>query len=291
MTNFCKPIIVGAACLIPHMAMAADTDYSDHTAVLGYAEIITDPLSGVPGGITYFRSDLGNGQLAHDFVPGDPRRFWNMTATDITHGVKTGFLSADPHLSDQTGTMRAAAEIWNSETCADIDLLEVQVDPNTPGVVDAFFHGFGINLGLIEADITQIGFLGIGPIFPAFTSVLGVTYTLFWVDGSGNLTDIDGNGKIDAAFREIYYNDQFQWVDDGTDASRGSGYFDLPTVANHEFGHGVSVAHFGNIGVKNGDLVANPRAAMNAIYGGAYPELGGRDVGSFCSNWAQWPNK
>ncbi len=53
----------------------------------------------------------------------------------------------------------------------------------------------------------------------------------------------------------------------------------------------VSAAHFGLIGVKDGFLFAQPRSIMNAIYGGLLRELHGRDKGSNCSNWAQWPNR
>ncbi len=140
----------------------------------------------------------------------------------------------------------------------------------------------------------RIGFLSAAqfPYFAANPNVLGVTFTLFWVDGSGNLTDIDGNGKIDVAFREIYYGDEFAWADSGLEGPQPSGIrlVDSPTVAIHEVGHGFSSAHFGNIGLQDGVLVARPRTVMNAIDGGTSRDLTGRDIGSHCSNWPQWPN-
>ena len=129
-------------------------------------------------------------------------------------------------------------------------------------MVDHFFRTGVIDEALIEADLTQVGFLGVSAIFPPGTSTLGVTYTLFWEDAAGNLTDIDGNGKIDIAFREIYYNDQYNWADNGVE---------------------------GTIGRQDGLLVAHPRAVMNAIYGGTLRDLTGRGVGAHCGNWAQWP--
>lgn len=69
-----------------------------------------------------------------------------------------------------------------------------------------------------------------------------------------------------------------------------AGTIDFPTVAIHEMGHGFSMAHFGMIARKKGELVAHPRAIMNAIYGGQLREPTGRDLGSHCSNWSQWPN-
>jgi hypothetical protein len=273
--------------------LAKSADFSDHVAVLGYAEYLTDPLSGEEGRVEWFQKDLGNGQLTHDFVYGDPRRaFYNGGNAGITFGVKTGFQSPDANLTNQIGWLYQSVAIWDESTCADLTLSENPVTPNSPGVVANFFNTGVIDVNLLEADLTQVGFLGAGNLFPPGTSTLGVTYTLFWVDGSGNLTDIDGNEKIDIAFREIYYNDQYNWADNGLEGIQpdGTRLFDLPTVAIHEAGHGFSVAHFGNIGVKNGFLFAKPRTVMNAIYGGTLRSLTGRDDGALCSNWAQWPN-
>ncbi|MAU09062.1 MAG: hypothetical protein CL607_04510 [Anaerolineaceae bacterium] len=267
-------------------------DYSGHTVVLGYAQYITDPASGEAGGITYFRSDLGNGQLAHDFVYNDPRAAWD-TVPGISYGVKTGFQSSDVNLTNQLSWFGESFRVWERLQCSGLTLTENSVNPSSPGLVANFFSTGVLDIGLVQADVTQIGFLGVSSIFPPGTSTLGVTYTLFWTDANGNLTDIDNNGKVDAALREIYYNDQYEWADNGVEGAQPSGprVFDLPTVAIHEVGHGLSAAHFGNIGTRSdGSLVANPRASMNAIYGGTLRELQGRDVGSHCSNWAQWPN-
>jgi hypothetical protein len=275
-------------------SLAKTSDYSGHTVVLGYAETITDPASGEEGRVIWFQNDLGNGQLGHDFVYNDPRRAsFNGGEAGITYGVKTGFESSDDNLTDQIGWLHESIDVWDRENCADMILSENPVNANSPGLVENFFNGGGIDLGLVEADLTQIGFLGQGVIFPPGTSTLGVTYTLFWADADGNLTDIDGNGKIDVALREIYYNDQYDWADNGLEGTQpdGTRLFDFPTVAIHEVGHGFSSAHFGNIGVKDGFLFAKPRTVMNAIYGGIQRDLTGRDVGGHCSNWSQWPNK
>lgn len=274
-------------------------DYSGHRPVLGYAEYITDPASGEPGGVEWFQKDLGNGQLAHDFVYGDPRASWNAGYPGVTYGVKTGFLSSDANLTDQLGWLYNSIYIWDNLNCSTMQLRENAVD-NRIGVIDNYFRTWGqgpggggiIDASLIQADMTQVGFLGTGAIFAPETSTLGVTYTLFWSDENGNLTDIDGNGKIDVAFREIYYNDQYNWADNGLEGVQpdGTRLFDFPAVAIHEVGHGFSAAHFGSIGVHKGELKASPQAIMNAIYGGIQRDLTGRDTGSHCSNWAQWPN-
>lgn len=285
--------ITGLVAALVLLAPAAQAqDYSGHTAVLGLSETITDPLSGEEGRITIFRQDLGNGQLNHDFVFGDPRRAgFNGGNPGVTYGVKSDFPSSDANLLNQAGWMHDSVAIWDSEVCSSMSITENPTTPGLPGVVDLFFQT-GIIFGIWEADITQVGFLG-SPFFPPGSNTLGVTFTLFWVDAAGNLTDIDNNGKFDVAFREIYYNDNFEWADNGLEGPQPAGprIFDFPTVAIHEVGHGVSAAHFGTIGRQNGLLVAHPRSIMNAIYGGTLRQLAGRDSASNCSNWAQWPNR
>lgn len=263
-------------------------NYSDHRAVITTIEYLTTGADGVAGGIEILRQDLGNGQLAQDFVYDDPRSSWR-TGPGVHYGIKTGNLSDDANLSDEIGGMRLAVATWDNQACSDMMLVENNVNPVSPGLVQNFFNTGLINLALTEADVTQVGFLD-GTEFPYFAqnpNVLGVAFTLSWVDGSGALTDIDGNGKVDAALREVYYNDDFEWSDAETPPP---GTIDFPTVAIHEMGHGFSMAHFGLIALKKGELVASPRAIMNAIYGGKLREPTGRDVGSHCSNWAQWPN-
>lgn len=273
--------------------VGAQDSYAGHRPVLAVAEYITDGLSGEEGRTVWLRRDLGNRQLDHDFVYGDPRRtLFNGGNADVTFAVNTGFQSGDANLINQTGWLYDSISSWDNEQCADLDLIERPIVAGTPGVVQTFFQN-----GTIPdwyADLTQVGFLSASqfPYFAANPNVLGVTFTLFWVDANDNLTDIDGNGKFDVAFREIYYNDQFNWADNGVEGTQSSGIriFDFPTVAIHEVGHGFSSAHFGSIGRQNGILIARPRAIMNAIYGGFLRDLTGTDRAGHCSNWAQWPN-
>lgn len=266
-------------------------DYSGHTVVLSYAEILTDPASGEEGRVVYFQNDLGNGQLDHDFVYNDPRNSWD-TIPDISFAVKEGNTSADVNLTNQIGWMHDSLYAWQNLQCSGLSMTGFAGNSALPGLVENFFNGGGLDLSLIQADVTQVGFRGVGAIFSPGTSTLGVAYTLTWVDENGNPSDIDNNGKVDVAFREIYYNDQYEWADNGVEGTQpdGTRVFDFPTVAIHEAGHGLSAAHFGNIGRQDGQLVARPRAIMNAIYGGTLRDLAGRDQGSHCSNWAQWPN-
>ncbi|RLA28419.1 MAG: hypothetical protein DRR11_16705 [Gammaproteobacteria bacterium] len=269
-------------------------DYSDHRAVLAYAETITDPLSGEAGKIEIFRQDKGNGQLNHDFAYNDPRRaIFNGGDPGVNFAVHPSNGSADTNLTNQGFWNTESVDIWNREACSNMEISQTGSSGN-PGVVELYFQT-GQIFAIWEADLTQVGFLSAAqfPYFAANPNVLGVTFTLTWVDGAGNPTDIDGNGKADVAFREIYYNDEYEWADNGLEGTQPSGVrlFDFPTVAIHEVGHGVTAAHFGLIGVQDGNLVAHPRSIMNAIYGGTLRELHGRDRGANCSNWAQWPNR
>ncbi len=294
MRTLLSSVAAGAVAMGVISTTGATQNYSDHTVVLHYAEYITDPSSDEMGGIEFLQRDTGNGQLTGDFVFGDPRNAqFDDGGASVSYGINMLNTSSDARLLNQIADMQTAVDVWDGQNCSDMQLDPVSINSNTPGVVELFFQGGGIQL-IQQADATQMGFYSAAefPYFAANPNVLGVAFTLSWVDGDGNLTDIDNNGKSDVAFREIYYNDEFEWADDGTEGTQPDGirYFDFPTVAIHEHGHGFSMAHFGLIARKNGNLVAHPRAIMNAIYGGTLREPTGRDEGSHCSNWAQWPN-
>ncbi|WP_206484059.1 hypothetical protein [Thalassotalea sp. G2M2-11] len=264
-------------------------DFSKHRAVLAYAELMTHPDSDEAGGIIVYQRDKGNGQLGADFVYNDPRRAsFNGGEANVNFAVDDTSMTSDAGMSSQAFWMRDSVHIWNRETCSNMRMDEVAHNGNR-GVVERYFEGQGINADW-GADLTQVGFRSAAE-FPAVfgggSNILGVTFTLTWVDENGAPTDIDNNGKADVAFREIYYNDEYEWSDSDAVAQ---GAIDFPTVAIHEVGHGVSAAHFGMIAVKNQRLFAKPRAIMNAVYGGQLRDLTGRDSGSHCSNWAQWPN-
>jgi len=114
--------------------------------------------------------------------------------------------------------------------------------------------------------------------------ILGVTYTIIFIDDVGNPTDLDNNGKADVAFRETYYNDTFAW--------RIGSTYDVETIALHEAGHGLSQAHFGTAfrDVGSGKLHFSPRAVMNAAYSGIQTSIDQTDNAGHCSNWASWSN-
>lgn len=261
----------------------ADAALNNYQVELYMAEIYTDPSTDELGRTVFF-SDRGNGQLAHDFVPGDPRR--RAGATNITYHIDQTRPSADvPAASSEAAIIRAMAT-WDAETCSSLGLTKVPFAGFQTGFVASLF-GFGGTPDYI-ADVNHAGWLP-GAFFDLLAPdggdfILGVTFTLIYIDADGNPTDIDNNGKIDVAFREIYYNDNFTWAIGST--------FDIETVALHEAGHGLSQAHFGEAfrTEANGMIHFAPRAVMNAAYSGVQTELTGTDHSGHCSNWGQWPN-
>jgi hypothetical protein len=252
---------------------------------VGIADYVTAGDGGVFGG-TVLAKSVGNKQLSADFVARDERRDgWSGAPTssfdDITWAVdQTG--DAVPILgglttAETTAAITSAVTTWSNVNCSTLPLtfnFDFGVDI---GLV-AFLNGLGAS-PFVVADIQHAGFRDIN-----FTGgIIGVTFTFIFVDGP-NPTDVDGNGKADTAFSEIYFDPSFPWRDDGSD-------IDLETVALHEFGHGLSQAHFGTVWLKNdGSLKASPRAVMNALYAGPLRTPQGTDNGGHCSNWANWPN-
>jgi hypothetical protein len=243
---------------------------------------------GMEGRTVEFR-DRGNKQLPFHFVPGDPRRSWSgppgASGDDITWAVDQtgdavpifGGLSA----SDTDAAISRAMGTWDGQACSTLPLRRKPDFGLDIGVI-AWMNGLG-GSPFIVADVQHAGFKDID----FFGDVLGVTYTFQFIDGSGQPTDIDGNGKIDVAFREIYYDPSWLWALDGSFPN-----VDLETVAVHETGHGLSQEHFGELFVtaKNAKGHLAPRALMNARYTGVHRGLSGSDRGGHCSIWASWPN-
>ncbi len=263
-------------------------DHDGATYRIGLAEYIS-PTGGSEVGATILQKDVGNKHLDIDFVPFDPRRGWsgppaggtdNITyAIDQTGDAVPPSTVVVPITAAQTSAaIRSAMASWDAETCSDLSLTENPTGPTDDIGVVAFLNGLG-GSPFVFADIQHAGWRDIN--FAG--GILGVTFTFYFVDGSGP-TDIDGNGLPDAAFREIYYDPSFIWRVDGGDV-------DVESVAVHEAGHGLSQAHFGNIFQRHdGSFDASPRAVMNAFYQSPFRALTGTDNGGHCSNWANWPN-
>lgn len=263
---------------------AAGADYR-----VGIAEYMTEG-AGFDEANTVLSKAVGNKHLGQDFIPGDPRRnAWSgVTAEGATDNItfaidRTG--DAVPPFGGLSGAQTDAAIVRAITTWANVKCSSIGLTRNAEGTTDigrvAFLNGLGGSPAIL-ADVQLAGWRDIN--FAA--GILGVTFTFIWVNpATGVPTDDDGNRLLDVAFREIYFDPSFNWRDDGV------ADIDVQTVALHEFGHGLSQAHFGTVAFKNdGRLQASPRAVMNALYAGPFRELAGTDNGGHCSNWSNWPN-
>ncbi len=181
----------------------------------------------------------------------------------------------------------ASMAAWDDFQCNGPNVVKVADSGADPDVVDGLI-GQG-SVGTTFADITHAGWLpaaffnAIAPNGAA--SILGVTFTLVFVDSSGP-TDIDGDHRADVAFKEIYYNRAFPWGTGGNESN-----VDIQSVAIHEAGHAFGLGHFGKVTV---DLATfefhySPKAIMNAVYVQEDRRILGTDIGSFCSIWARSP--
>ena len=233
-------------------------------------------------GNTVFFVDRGNKQLGGDFVP--ELQSLSDGTTDVTYYVDQNRPSLDLPVGATTMAIHSAMNTWDRVKCSNLGMTEIPYDGRPTGLVSAIL-GFGGSFDYV-ADVTHSGWLP-GLFFeflePGGSNfILGVTFTIIWTIG-GEPIDIDNNGKIDVAWREIYYNDNFPWALGST--------FDVETIALHEAGHGLSQAHFGTAFLSNGNgkLHFAPRAVMNASYSGVQTAIRKTDNGGHCSNWGQWP--
>jgi hypothetical protein len=237
-------------------------------------------------GQTLLQKDVGNKQLSADFVANDARRGWSGpagTTDNITYAIDAtgdalptgGLVTA----TEATDAIQRGMATWDNASCSNLALTENGTFGIDVGYVAYLLSGGAIGSPFVFADVQHAGWRDLN--FAG--GVLGVTYTFVFTSG-GAATDVDGNGKADVAFREIYYDPSWAWGN--------TGGIDIESVALHEAGHGLSQAHFGNIVRRNdGSFDANPRAVMNAFYQSAYRSLAGTDLGGHCSNWAAWPNR
>ena len=255
------------------------------------AEFVTPVASGQAGQVV-FSKNRGNKQLGADFVPGDPRRDGRTNITyvvDEADGATSGGLT---NAETEPAIDRAMATWEESTQCSRFAIEELPYPGLDLGAFEAAFTDSSFPLPLSFADIIHAGWLSAG-FFDTLTPgggdfILGVTFTFLFVDENGTPTDVNDDGKLDVAFREIYYNDNFEW---GINA--GVSPYDVETVALHEAGHGLSQAHFGKIFLtpKNGKVHFAPFAVMNASISRQAQHLEGTDRGGHCSLWGSWPDR
>lgn len=266
---------------------------------LAYAEFVTANGSDFAGGKLIFFKDTGNKQLGSHWVPGDPRRggFIDIAYfVDTVDGVANK-LSTDPIDADTTtAAIDRGMDEWQGIGCSSLPITNLGAINEDLGFVQ-FLSGTGGGLPFPLFDITHGGWLP-GEFFEAVrpggaSGILGITFTFDFIDPStGELTDIDRNGKADTAFREIYMNDSFAWE---IGNQKGGSAYDIEAVMFHEQGHSLSQAHFGEISLnRRGKVIVSPAGGRNVMLAAIGPNeawqgFHGTDAGGHCSIWSSWP--
>lgn len=230
-------------------------------------------------------------RLTSRWVAGDPRRPSNGGELSYLNLTPFMFANGDPVPFDARPAVNSSFATWDNQTCSTLGLVETEWDGtfNPSGILAIG----GLPADPLRASINTIGFLppAIFDIFlgaGASENVLGVTFTFTFINpADGSATDINGDGYLDTALKEIWYNNGFSWATSGL-ADDG---IDVESVALHENGHAVELGHFGKIFGTLGNLRLHvaPRAVMNAAILGTLRSPLGTDNAAFCGVWANWP--
>jgi len=200
------------------------------------------------------------------WVAGDPRR--NANGNGLTWLVDT----ADGLGGEAEKAIDRAMGTWGADSCFQRSPL---IKRSGNGVDADLFdsrYGYGGFGDYRAADVVHAGWLP-PDFFERVTgpgggkSVVALSVTFIYVDRDGNPSDLDHDGYLDIAHAEIYYNQGFSW---------GAGGLDLETVALHESGHALGVAHAG----------PPPAAVMNPWYAGPRRQLLPLDHAALCAVWA-----
>ncbi|HYH44951.1 MAG TPA: matrixin family metalloprotease [Thermoanaerobaculia bacterium] len=208
---------------------------------------------------------------AFRWVPNDPRRVAHGSHSagltyliDESEGVPSAGVTAE---QAQLALARAAGS-WGAVPCLG-SAPERRPDlGGDPDLFDAVF-GYG-ELGVPAADVTFAGFLPSGffdLVAPPGGDVIASAVTFIFVDRHGDPTDLDGDGYLDAAATEIYFNDRFLWSTEEV-----PGTMDVESVALHELGHALGIGH----------VEPPAEAVMNPVYAGTRRELQPLDQANLC---------
>ncbi len=213
------------------------------------------------------------------WVAGDPRRA--AQGPDLTYRIDLaeGFGSNDLAPGTTEEAIDRAMASWGSDACLQ-KLRVVKRQSATPVDADIFDSQFGYGEfgDYRAADVVHAGWLPPN-FFERVTgpgggeSVVAISVTFIYVNLEGEPSDLDGDGYMDAAHSEIYYNQGFAWTAGATE-----GQVDIESVALHEAGHAFGIGHI--------DL--RHTAVMNSVYAGTRTGLQSHDHAALCSIWASW---
>lgn len=268
------------------------------------AELIVDGATWDGSSQTLIANDRARG-TGNEWVAHDPRRDGRVGVT-YAFDPRQGF---NPFTRNPDGSglrqlpfaelepfLEEAMSAWRGQNCSDAAITRVSVPAGTdPDILDQLVLGTDGGRPYQQvSDIVQAGwqtpafFTAIGG--ASGNSIIGVTFTFFFVDGNGVPTDIDHDGNNDTGLAEIYYNTRFAWG-----ASQALNVVDFFSITTHETGHAMGLAHFGKVfvtkkdaadGVQIADVKYAPKALMNAVYVTGRSDIAGTDHSSYCQIWA-----
>jgi len=233
------------------------------------------------------------------WVPNDPRRL--AQGDDISWLVATNRSTTESGLTaaQTTSAIQRAFATWGANPTLDkVDLVERayggrDVTIYDELVADGKFDDFkGQEGNYLVADIVNAGWLprayfeaAGGP--GGGRGILAFSVSFIFLNDDGTPSDINGDGRLDTALNEVYYNNTFgdpkapdnrstrPW---GIDIAPPG--IDVETVALHENGHSLGLGHFG----------PPPDAVMNPVYAGPRQDPMAADEAGMQAVWSSWPN-
>ena len=286
-----------------HPSLAAINDYL-LTFGVANAQVMSVALmvdgNYPPGQPTLYVADRTL-HLNSQFVAHDPRRrdevglVWTFDTRRSTPGTLVNDVPGILASADTVQQTRLSVERWVELPCYSAEFGELPY-PIAPGYeniefVDDFYLGGETQPFRPVAEITVGGFLPASffrQISAYGDNVLGVTFAFIFVDPiTRQFTDIDHNGKLDAAWTEIYFNDLRYWGDVTAPGVDPQQVIDLPTIASHEAGHAFGLGHFGRMFENHGVFNVAGYNIMSQIY---VPnrQLSGTPTGAFCGIYGSW---
>lgn len=244
-------------------------------------------------------------KLDYNWVSRDPRRGGRVgvsyavnpqlttTGFGLNLPVAPGFVSWTQDQLDSR--IEESMSAWRAESCSDAPIERVAVPAGVnPDLYDELLLGLPFGNYQQVSDIVQAGWR-VPDFFEALVpggggGIIGVAITFIFEDDDGDLTDIDGDKRLDTGLVEIYYNANFFWNDAGN-----NGAVSFYSIITHETGHSLGLAHFGKVfvtkkdaadGITVSDVKYAPKALMNAVYVTGRDDIAGSDRASFCQIWA-----